>query len=80
MDRWLAHGPSTDGLTKTILFWRVGCRLVPPLELPKRSLANRKAFGCNRYMDAIRWVLLSDEMLLNIRIAVASFSTGPRKA
>ncbi|WP_104132131.1 hypothetical protein [Cryobacterium sp. M91] len=69
VDRWLAHGPSTNALIETFLYWAIGRRLVPPLELPKRSLANRKSFGHDQRVDAIRRVLLSDEMLLNLRIA-----------
>ncbi|SEN92503.1 hypothetical protein [Cryobacterium luteum] len=56
-------------MIETFLYWAIGSRLVPPLELPKRSLANRKSFGHDQRIDAIRRVLLSDEMLLNLRIA-----------
>lgn len=70
IDRWHAIGASTNARVDTFLFWARSHRLTTgKLDVPRHHRGNGPILGQDARIDAIRHVLLDDDMPLPTRVA-----------
>lgn len=70
IDAWHADGPSTNGRVDTFLFWTKSNRIVSRLlDVPRHHRGNGPILERRARIDAIRHLLVDDQMLLPNRVA-----------
>lgn len=68
IDAWFGSGPSTRWLAQTFIKWAMRTRRARPLSIPSRQVRTHPKIGQAQRLEALRMLLLDDDIALPWRI------------